>query len=425
MLIFVLFALAALTIDLGLVRATQRQMQSRVDSAALEGLRFRDDVSAVDATANGTPAERDLARRKVAASFVDPALQTNEATNELHGDLVAGRFIPAGTGQEAADYTRDDFTPEVTGEEFLVRLRRMNAPTALDGVAGVSSHGAGLPLVFGGATLLGADSVLRANGYTMRATAIAEARPALSVGPAYPASLYPDHAPPFAGLPGAAPFALKVSYWTRLTTDTITVNADGSLTRAAGTTDGAMVRVTSLEMALAGADTTLTVPAVVTGFPAPPFSVRIDNEILQVTFVADTTWTVKRNQQGTGSDPGAGSHLAEAPVTLHAGLTLGPALTALSSPRPTRLEGLVGVDFCTFVPLIDDASGLVAGFGKVEWSVGGYQLQVTRKPAKVAPQNASDVFTQLVSVPDAALLGPLLKANKLIADSILVPALVR
>jgi len=42
MLLFGLFAMATLVIDLGVVRVTQRQMQTAADSAALEGLRFRD-----------------------------------------------------------------------------------------------------------------------------------------------------------------------------------------------------------------------------------------------------------------------------------------------------------------------------------------------------------------------------------------------
>ena len=43
-LLFAFFALAALVVDMGMVRLTQRQMQSASDSAALEGLRFRDGI---------------------------------------------------------------------------------------------------------------------------------------------------------------------------------------------------------------------------------------------------------------------------------------------------------------------------------------------------------------------------------------------
>lgn len=44
MLAWGMMALAALVIDMGMVRLTQRQMQTAADSAALEGLRFRDQV---------------------------------------------------------------------------------------------------------------------------------------------------------------------------------------------------------------------------------------------------------------------------------------------------------------------------------------------------------------------------------------------
>ena len=45
MIFFGLMGLAALVIDMGFARLAQREMQTAVDSAALEGLRFGDDVS--------------------------------------------------------------------------------------------------------------------------------------------------------------------------------------------------------------------------------------------------------------------------------------------------------------------------------------------------------------------------------------------
>ena len=167
------------------------------------------------------------------------------------------------------------------------------------------------------------------------------------------------------------------------------------------------------------------------GFPvAPPFTIRIDNELMQVTAVNAGTglnWTVVRTQQGTM----AAAHAAKAPVTLNTVLTLGPALSALATDRwPDQLDRFVGFAFSTFVPLIDDASGLVAGFGKVTWSVtswdasNGFKLQVTRQPSVLAPQNATAVFTQPLTV-TTAQFGPLLTAHAALPDSILVPALVR
>ncbi|MFO1004042.1 MAG: pilus assembly protein TadG-related protein [Planctomycetaceae bacterium] len=63
MLMFALMGLAALVIDIGFARLTQRQMQTAVDSAALEGLRFRDDP-------NVPEHQRDAARRQRASEMV-------------------------------------------------------------------------------------------------------------------------------------------------------------------------------------------------------------------------------------------------------------------------------------------------------------------------------------------------------------------
>ena len=63
MLMFALMGLAALVIDIGFARLTQRQMQTAVDSAAIEGLRFRDDP-------NVPEADRDESRRNRASDVV-------------------------------------------------------------------------------------------------------------------------------------------------------------------------------------------------------------------------------------------------------------------------------------------------------------------------------------------------------------------
>jgi uncharacterized membrane protein len=70
MFLFGFMALAALVIDIGFARLTQRQMQTAVDAAALEGLRFRDEVperlvnEMVEAGVNPDDAENpDYARR--------------------------------------------------------------------------------------------------------------------------------------------------------------------------------------------------------------------------------------------------------------------------------------------------------------------------------------------------------------------------
>src|SRR5580704_11374708 len=82
-LLFVLFATAALAIDLGLAQVTRSRMTSAADSAALEGLRWRDqfpdtvtDPDAYVIAQGGDPsnpadvaAARDRARRAAAANL--------------------------------------------------------------------------------------------------------------------------------------------------------------------------------------------------------------------------------------------------------------------------------------------------------------------------------------------------------------------
>jgi Tfp pilus assembly protein PilV len=59
---------------------------------------------------------------------------------------------------------------------------------------------------------------------------------------------------------------------------------------------------TTAQSSMTNASTTLTVPANPPGFPtAPPFRIKIDSEILLVTAISGTTWTVSRGQDNTVS----------------------------------------------------------------------------------------------------------------------------
>lgn len=131
--------------------------------------------------------------------FYRPDLQENPA-NEVHGDQLAGSWDPAQVDHgEDRDYTRIDLTPAAPGgtaslaaEGYLVRLRRTPDLDGLDAATGVSSNGGPLPLLFGrGAPIPDAPSstghAYRPHGITVRATAIAQAQPAVRVGPAVPA----------------------------------------------------------------------------------------------------------------------------------------------------------------------------------------------------------------------------------------------
>jgi hypothetical protein len=69
---------------------------------------------------------------------------------------------------------------------------------------------------------------------------------------------------------------------------------------------------TALQAALADTVTSLIVPANPPGFPtAPPFRIKIDNEILVVTAISGGTWTVSRAQDNTV----AAAHASGATVT--------------------------------------------------------------------------------------------------------------
>lgn len=208
----------------------------------------------------------------------EPYLQLNQQ-NAVEGDMVSGRFCysadPAASeglayelpGAVVCDdvqrgfgpYARNDFNPSPTAPEplgglqacpspeevpsdqggvpaaaawagpedsaFLVRLRRSNELADLDGQTepGIASSGPALPLVFGrGSTIEGDDPLsgysVRRDGLTVRATAIAEARPALQVG-------LPQAAP---YRPGVTPFALIDTFVQTLGADvapaTVTIN---------------------------------------------------------------------------------------------------------------------------------------------------------------------------------------------------------
>ncbi|MFN0102802.1 MAG: pilus assembly protein TadG-related protein [Bryobacteraceae bacterium] len=243
LLVFAFFGIAALVVDLGYVRLSQVQMQSGADTAALEGLRGRDEL--------GEAGRRDEARLFVTRTYLDPAgerlvgagpeptlsggitggnasqllsvsadpvyrpaLEPNLA-NATHGDMVAGTYT-GGQGAENGAYERTDFDPAGTGA-FLVRLRRTDGRNPLDTPDGATvSTGRSLPLLFGLGTTLqgapGADYNVRFDGITVRAAAIADGRPARRVSSGF-----------------AAPFGLTRTYWDAMPDGApVAVSVDGA-----------------------------------------------------------------------------------------------------------------------------------------------------------------------------------------------------
>ena len=216
LLMFVFLGFATAFMDLGLVRMTQAQMQAAVDSAAVEGLRFRDHP-----VIDGRVAARDLVDQifdddfgtssvehtlgagpvtELSGGFgaTANALQTIESTsnyvphlqlnrrNARHGDLVTGTYLgDALVHEENSVYERSDFVPlaqpEFPPDAFLVRLRRTNDFQGFDRLEGVSSAGPALPFLFGRAMAMSGNGSYepRHHGLTVRAAAIASALPAI------------------------------------------------------------------------------------------------------------------------------------------------------------------------------------------------------------------------------------------------------
>ena len=275
LIVFAMCAVMSLVIDVGYARLTQSQMQNAADTAALEGLRKRDVIA-------GDPDASDLQRRMAARDVVrwvfdddlnpengdpdqfgagpiidltegvtnlralatmsvpdahvyKPDLQLNQQ-DEVYGDMLSGSFSYSADPAPSEDvgYARNDF--DLGNRAFLVRLRRSHERQDLPDHTepSVASNGPSLPLLFGrGTTILGDDPSstysVRRDGLTVRATAIAETRPALRVG------LPQSQANPL--LPGVTPFALMDTCVQSATgapmTMTVTVNpATGLITRS-------------------------------------------------------------------------------------------------------------------------------------------------------------------------------------------------
>lgn len=463
-LLFALLGIAALVIDLGMAIQARGQMQSAVETTALEGLRGfdPDDPEATDEDSRSDarallfqvfdddldPGNGDLLHYGAGpvlsltggiplgdSSFHASALLTVpqprvydpfdlawpfqlNLENDSGGDMVRGVFKTASQGdpilhKEKGDYTRDDFEPAEDGPALLVRLRRSDEGSA----DGSRSSGPVLPYLFGRGTMMGLEA--KARGITVRATAIAQGKPAMSAGPAYPSSLYPD----FAGRPGLAPFALTHAFWVDLNSAEVKAEADGTLT-ANATVVGHILRATSLDQAINDSETTLQVKA---DFPNPslPFRIRIGGELLKVTAIQDQTWTVQRGLEET--QPAA--HSPDQPILLQEDLTIGPRLAQLAVPHRPQLHLLEERPLHVHVPILKNDR--VIGFGKVSWiTEDGITLNLAKRKSRTIAPNTSAVPSRsprlfLVDLADGPPLDGFFQDNLQLLDSLLSPALVR
>jgi len=221
MILFGLMALAALVIDIGFARLTQRQMQVAADSAAVEGLRgdgVLDDAERREAArdfahwhfdddldASGTyPADDDGAFDGGSGQFgAGPMVQFSGAAGDP--SLAASQLMEV-------DPANPVYKPEaVDGVEsdsgvFRVALRRGADDTP---AADLVADGPAVPYLFARGSLLNRELI--ADGITVRATSQAVSAPAFSIG------LADDTiTPPLLGL---IPAAIELDYWNQLTTD--------------------------------------------------------------------------------------------------------------------------------------------------------------------------------------------------------------
>jgi hypothetical protein len=408
LLFFCLMALGALVIDLGLARLTQRQMQSAVDSAALEGLRGRDRTYA-----GGEDADEE--RRKAARNMVwkifdddldefpvlddarnfgagprinfssgialsddfraseffeladppvyDPQLRLNLDDVET-GDMVAGSLIADAPPDQHPSYSRSDFLAGEGDDAFLVRLRRTDE--AVDEL--VRSSGGPVPYLFGRGSLLNVD--LRGRGIAVRATAIAHARRAMTIG------RRTSDAP--TTIAGSLPFFLNATQLTDFTTGTeLTVN--GSTIEADGQPVGML------------------------------YDSTIEDGLGQVWSVGDVA------------------------------LSPSPGITAsdIHAAAAQRTEDETALRF-GYVPIVGDVSGSpdqhVIGFVAIEFSIDPMNstLDYVRLADFVAPDNASPVLVHplpgvFVGPMPPANVDDLLGAQSIIPENLrlLAPALVR
>lgn len=214
MLLFGIMAMAALVIDIGFARLAQRQMQTAADSAALEGLRYRDTDGrerASDLVAmhfdddlletpedpynfgagpivefTGGAGDASMFASQLMQVPASPtykptdqrALKLNADNSDIAGDMLVGDFFVDQDHEEANDYSREDFAVDPTGSAFLVRMRRTGESFPVSSAS--SSAGPSLPYLFARGSLINRELVSR--GVAVRSTAIAQYMPVVTVG---------------------------------------------------------------------------------------------------------------------------------------------------------------------------------------------------------------------------------------------------
>jgi len=474
-LLFVMFAIAALVIDLGIMRLTQKQMKVSADGAALHGLRVRDSMTMDDRMVaadhvsivfdddfnlasddynfgagpiiNVTPPNFDPINTGVqtldsSPGPYDPVLQAN-VNNEPHGDILTGNYLPNERHDEGYNlgnpYERDDFPSgfdELTpNNSLLVRLRRSRDATGLDNIANVSSSAPGVPFLFGQAAMISPDMPggydPKADGVSITTTSIADAQPTLSAGPAHTSAITGGDA-----LQGLTYFTLDLDYYNLLPVGVFAdaeIQADGSITGIGITTggiDGALSRRTQIIGGINNTDTSFTVSDS-TGFPSVPFTARLADELVEVTAINFGTneWTIDRGVQGT--TPVA--HPMDRPVNLFEVSVIGdPALSTL--PINNLVPATTGAEFVQIYDNVAPAGDRVVGFGGIMIQPVGVvanppvfpvSIQLMRVESFIPVENASAKIVRAVDPTlSASEVNDIFDRRNLIDGPLRSPALV-
>ena len=260
MLLFGIMAFAALVIDIGYARLTQRQMQLAADNAALESLRQFDVEPGNTSVYTGRTAAANQGRRQaavdiVSAVFDDDFDSSSDGRNFGAGpQVVLSGGVPLQDGflasQDLSLPTTPVYKPELelntsndpsgdivaSDSTLLVRIQR-NADGAS---AGVSSNGGALPFLFGRGTLMPWDN--RAAGIALTVTTTAETAPVVRVG---------ERQTLGTTIPGGIGFGLSRTVWESLlaNTPTTTPLAGGSV----GTTATTLTQIGESATIVAGA----------------------------------------------------------------------------------------------------------------------------------------------------------------------------
>jgi hypothetical protein len=196
-LMWVFVGLAALVIDLGLVRLTQRQMQTAADSAALEGLRFRDHFPE-----DWLEANPDLAAEIESADAAGPRPGVPQTSDDPNWRLWREQVVPFMASRSVRESFGDAESTETTddGNTLLVRLRRS--------AANPNTSGDALPSLFARAPLGPRFSVQYTGSATAGIVPIGDTSDlfgrAVAVGP------------PIHGVRGYAPAAITLTAWNEL-----------------------------------------------------------------------------------------------------------------------------------------------------------------------------------------------------------------